>query len=304
MEKIRVGIVSKTYFYVPYWAALERGAFSGEGLDVETVMLGNTSPIAPLESGELDIVIGTPEGVVQNAAAGGRLRIVAGNTGRLSHFVIAQSRFKRIEDLRGATVGILNMTEGTFFHVKAVMAAHGLNYPGDYTVVETGGAPPRHKALIEGRIDMGLQSVPIVYAEEELGFSNLGDVSSYVPDWQFNTVNVNHERAAARPAMVRGFLAAMIDITEWAHTHRAEAAAIAAREMGISVPHAERGWDYYMGKNVLTRDIEVNMKGFSALIDVQRAAGLLPAGAPAAPEFYIDRSSLAAARTMGMGDQA
>ena len=304
MEKIRVGIVSKTYFYVPYWAALERGTFSGAGLDIETVMLGNTSPIAPLESGELDIVIGTPEGVVQNAAGGGRLRIVAGNTGRLSHFVIAQSRFKRIEDLRGATVGILNMTEGTFFHVKAVMAAHGLNYPGDYKVVETGGAPPRHKALIEGRIDMGLQSVPIVYAEEELGFSNLGDVSSYVPDWQFNTVNVNHERAAAHPATVRGFLRAMIDITEWAHTHRSDAAAIAAREMGISVPHAERGWDYYMGKNVLTRDIEVNMKGFSALIDVQRTAGLLPAGAPTDPEFYIDRSYLAAARTMGMGDQA
>lgn len=110
MEKIRVGIVSKTYFYVPYWAAHERGLFAAAGLDVETVMLGNTSPIAPLESGELDITIGTPEGVVQNAAAGGGLCIVAGSTGGLSHFVIAQPKFKRIEDLRGATVGILNMT--------------------------------------------------------------------------------------------------------------------------------------------------------------------------------------------------
>ena len=99
-------------------------------------------------------------------------------------------------------------------------------------------------------------------------------------------------------------LKAMIDITEWAHTHRSEAAAIAAREMGVSVPHAERGWDYYMGKNVLTRDIEVNMKGFSALIDVQRSAGLLPAGAPADPEFYIDRSYLAAARQARAGGQA
>ncbi len=296
MEKIRVGIVSKTYFYVPYWAALSRNLFTNAGLEVETVMLGNTSPIAPLESGELDIVIGTPEGVVQNAAAGGGLGSVAGHTGRLSHFVIAQPKFKRIEDLRGATVGILNMTEGTFFHVKAVMAAHGLHYPGDYIVQETGGAPPRHKALVEGRIDMGLQSVPIVYVEEELGFSNLGDVSGYVPDWQFNAVNVNRERAAARPAMVVNFLKVMLDITEWAHTHRAEAAAVAGREMGIALAHAERGWDYCMGKNVLTRDIEVNMKGFAALIEVQRAAGLLPAGASADPEFYIDRGYLAAAR--------
>ena len=296
MEKIRVGIVSKTYFYVPYWAAHERGLFAAAGLDVETVMLGNTSPIAPLESGELDIAIGTPEGVVQNAAAGGGLRIVAGSTGRLSHFVIAQPKFKRIEDLRGATVGILNMTEGTFFHVKTVMAAHGLNYPGDYKVVETGGAPPRHKALVEGRIDMGLQSIPIVYVEEDLGFSNLGDVSDHVPEWQFNSINVHRERAAARPGLVSGFLEVMLDVTEWAHTHRAETAAVAAREMGISLVHAERGWDYYMGRNVQTRDIEVNMKGLAALIDVQRSAGLLTAGAPADPGFYLERSYLAAAR--------
>lgn len=296
MEKIKVGIVSKTFFYVPYWAALSRNLFTHAGLEIETVMLGNASPIAPLESGELDVFIGTPEGTVQNAAAGGKLRIVAGNTGRLSHFVIAQPKFKRIEDLRGATVGILNMTEGTFFHVKTVMAAHGLNYPGDYKVVETGGAPPRHKALIEGRIDMGLQSVPLVYEEEELGFSNLGDVSDYVPAWQFNTVNVNRERSAARPDPLIRFLRVMVEVTEWAHTHRAEAAAEAVREMGISLSYAERGWDYYMGKNVLTRDFEVNLQGFSALIATQRSAGLLPANAPADPEFYIDRSYLAAAR--------
>ncbi len=292
MEKFKVGIVSKTFFYVPYWAALEQGRFAAAGLEVATTMLGNASQVEPLVSGSLDAVIGTPEGVLQNAAVGGPLRFVAGNAGRLSHFIIAQPRFKRVEDLRGGTIGILSMKEGTFFHVQTVMAAHGLHYPGDYQVKETGGAPPRHKALIEGTIDMGLQSVPWVYAEEELGFSNLGDVSRHVPDWQFNTVNASIERSAARRGPMERFLDVLLGATEWVHTHRAEAAAVAQRAMEISGAHAERGWDYYVGHNVLTRDLEVNVKGLVAVIQAQRRAGLLPAGAPEDPEFYICRTFL------------
>ena len=296
MESFNVGIVSKTYFYVPYWAALEHGWFAGAGLDIATTILGNTAQAGPLESGALDVVIGTPEGVLQNAAAGGTLRMIAGSTGKLSHFVIAQSKFQRIEDLRGAVVGILGQTEGTFFHVKTVMAAHGLHYPGDYAVKETGGAPPRHKALIAGTIDMGLQSVPLVYAEEELGFSNLGDVSRYVPDWQFNTVNASLTQAyARREAMVR-FLRVMLQATEWMHTHRTEAATIAAREMEISQEHAARGWDYYTSNNVITRDISINMQGVDCLIETLASAGLLPAGIDRIAARYLAPEFLAEAR--------
>lgn len=292
MESFKVGIVSKTFFYVPYWAALEQGRFAASGLEVATTLLGNASQVEPLVSGTLDVVIGTPEGVLQNAAAGGPLRFVAGNAGRLSHFIIAQPRFKKIEDLRGATIGILSMKEGSFFHVQAVMAAHGLHYPGDYRVKETGGAPPRHKALIEGTIDMGLQSVPWVYAEEELGFSNLGDVSHYVPDWQFNTVNASIKNSAARRGPMERFLDVLLEATEWVHTHRTDAAAVAQRAMEISDAHAERGWDYYIGQDILTRNLEIDLKGLFSVIQAQRSAGLLPPNVPEDPDFYIDRTFL------------
>ncbi len=296
MEQLNVGTVSKTYFYVPYWAAQKQAFFAAAGLEVHTTLLGNASQIEPLESGKLDVVIGAPEGVLQNAAAGGRLRLIAGHTGRLSHFIIAQPRFRKVEDLRGATIGILSMTEGTFFHVQKILGAHGLRFPADYKVKETGGAPPRHKALVEKTIDMGLQSIPWVYLEEALGFSNLGDVADYVPDWQFNTVNANIERARERRETMVRFLKALLQATEWVYTHRAESAAIAAQEMDISRDHAERGWDYYTGKAVLTRELEINPRGLAAVIDSQRSAGLLPGGFASDPESCFEREFLAAAK--------
>jgi hypothetical protein len=39
-------------------------------------------------------------------------------------------------------------------------------------VKETGGVPPRHKALLEGSIDAALQSVPWNFVAEDAGLRN------------------------------------------------------------------------------------------------------------------------------------
>ena len=116
---------------------------------------------------------------------------MADNTGKLTHSLIARKPFAQVEDLKGATIGILNMTEGTFFQIKEMLAAHGLHYPQDYSVKETGGVPHRHKALLDGSIDAGLQSIPWNYVGEDAGLNKLGDIIDYVPDWQFVTINAN-----------------------------------------------------------------------------------------------------------------
>lgn len=295
-DRIDLGIVSRTFFYVPVWAAIENGQFAAEGLEVTPTILGNASQVPPLLEGKLQVMIGSAEAAMQNAATGGPLRLIAGSTGKVTHSIIAAARFNRIEDLRGATIGILNKVEGTFFQLLEIMERHGLHYPGDYQVKETGGVPPRHKALIEGSIDAGLQSIPWNYVAEDAGLNNLGDVVDYVPDWQFNSTNVNIEWARANRALVVRFLRALLAATEWVHTHRAETAIIAERELPTQRDYALRAWDYYTGTNALTRDLSINHKGLEAVVAAQRQAGLLPGDAPANMDAYIAAEFLDAAR--------
>ena len=295
-DKFVVGTVSRTFFAMPLWIAAEQGLFANEGLDVAITIFGNASQIEPLLDGRFQAVIGSPELAMQNAAAGGPLRIVAGNAGKLVHSLIARSPFARIEDLRGGTIGILNTKEGTFFAARTMLAAHGLRYPADYQVKETGGVPPRHRALLEGAIDAGLQSVPWNYVAEDAGMRNLGDVIDYVPDWQFVSLNANDAWAAANRETVVRFLRAMLRATEWLYANRAASAQIAAREIPAPLHHAERAWDYFTGTNALTRDMSVNLTGLAKVIATLREAGLLPAQAPAAPAFYINDRYLRDAR--------
>jgi len=295
-DRLAVGLVSRTYFNMPLWIAAERGYFKEADLDVVSTILGNASQEPPLIDGSLQIFIGSPEGAMQNAAAGGPLRLIAGNCGRLVHSLITRAPFRRFEDLRGATIGIFNSKEGTFFHAKAMLAAHGLNYPGDYQVKETGGVPPRHKALLEGSIDAGLQSVPWNYVAEEAGMNNLGEAADYVPDWQFVSINANDRWASQHRDILVRFLRALDRGTKWLYEHRAEASAIAARELPAPQHHAERAWDFFTGTNALTRDMSINRNGIVAVLATLRETGLLPKDAPADPAFYIDDSYLREAR--------
>ena len=295
-DKIKVGIVSLTFFYVPLWAARDKGFFAAEGLEVELPMLGNASQVVPLTSGEMNVVIGTCEAVLQNAAAGGPLRVVAGNNGKLSHSLIVNSRFTRIEDMKGATFGILNMTEGSFFQLKEMLSKHGLHYTDDYKVKETGGVPPRHKALLAGSIDGGLQSIPWNYVAEDAGFRSLGEINNYVPEWQFVSVNVDNDWARANRGLLVRFLRALSRATDWVYANRAGAVAIAERELPTRRDYAERAWGYYTGTNALTRDMSVNRKGLEKVVATQKQAGLLPQNAPDDAGAYVVDEYLREAR--------
>lgn len=297
IHRIEVGTVSRTFFAVPLWVGMEHGFFREQGLELNLEIFGNASQVEPLLSGAMHIALASPETVLQNTQQGGPLRFIAGNAGKMSHFFIAQPRFKRIEDLRGATIGILNRSEGTFFQLQEIMARHGLTYPADYTVRETGGVPPRHKALMDGSIDAGLQSIPWAYMEEDAGFSNLGDVTDYVPEWQFTTLNVNRDWAARNSDSVVRFLRAMLKSTEWIYNNRTGTAALVEREMHMSQAHAERGWEYFTSRGVLARDLSLNLPGLERVIRTQIEAGLLPPQTAVSTSPFIEPGYLTRARS-------
>jgi ABC-type nitrate/sulfonate/bicarbonate transport system substrate-binding protein len=224
------------------------------------------------------------------------VRLIAGNTGKLTHSLLARAPFRSIQDLKGATIGILNMTEGTFFQIKDMLARHGLHYPGDYKVKETGGVPARHKALLEGSIDAGLQSIPWSYVGEDAGFHKLGDIVDYVPDWQFVSTNANADWAAANRELVTGFLRAICRATDWFYANPDASAQIAAEELPAPIEHARRGWRHYTATNALTRDVSINPAGLAKVLATLRAAELLPAGASLDRARYVIDDYLTAAR--------
>jgi ABC-type nitrate/sulfonate/bicarbonate transport system substrate-binding protein len=117
-----------------------------------------------------------------------------------------------------------------------------------------------------------------------------------VPDWQFVSVNVNREWAAANRGTLVRFLRAIQRGTDWLYANRPGASAIAARELPAPMSHAQRAWDFFTGSNALTRDSSVNMTGLANVIATLVEAGLLPPATPKDPSIYVIDEYLEEAR--------
>lgn len=284
---IRVARISTTFYYVPLWLAMEHGMFGARGISVELEQIGDGAVSTErLRTGDLDISIAPPDGVIADSAANGPLRVIAGNTSGLSHNLIALPKFKQVSDLRGAHIGCISMTEGSTFHFQEIAKQHGLDV-SDYRLDPVGGAPTRHKLLLEGKIDAGLQSIPFTYMEEEAGLVDLAKASDYVPDYQFNSINANSAWTADNVDLTVDFLAAMIEATKLMHSDRAAAAAAAAREMNIELRFAERAWDDFMDLRIMPADLSVSEPGLKKVAELMAKAGVIKDGLPE-PSQYVD----------------
>src|SRR5712691_8154705 len=182
---LNVGVVSRTIFYLPAWTAIQQGFFKQEGLDVRIDVYDGSDKISDdLRAGAKQVGITSIENLIAEAYKGGKLKLVAATAQRPPHFIIAQPEIKSFADLRGKTIGVVSMKEGTTFFVADIARA-GRFALADVKVEAVGGSPTRARLLRERKIDAGLQPYPLSYEAEAAGFSNLGAIAKLVPDYQF-----------------------------------------------------------------------------------------------------------------------
>lgn len=266
---------SRVIFSLPYWVAEQQGFFKEEGLESKLEIINNAEDLKQcLKAGIIQVAIDSPNGVIADADQGGPLRVIAGNANKPPLFVIAQPQIKSIEQLRGATIGVLSLNEGSSKILASIAAVHGLA-PKDYKIVAVGGAPTRAILLREGKIDVGLQPFPLNYQAEAEGFNNLAWAGIYEPEWQFTTINVNRDWAARQPQHAVAFLRAMLRGQRFITSNTGEAARIAANEMNTSEAFAVRAIEDCARLGILDSQLEWSDNGLARVFQLLQADGVI-----------------------------
>lgn len=273
VDTINVANVSRTLFSLPLWVAQHRGFMREEGIETTSAILDSAEKInAALRSGQMQIAMGTPEAVIVDAYKGGTLRLIAGNTRKLPHFIIARPHIKTLSDLRGANFGILSEKEGSTYVVQDIAKKIGLA-PTDYKMTVVGGAPTRWKLLQAGTIDVGLQPFPLSYIAEDAGFTNLGSVIPFVPDWQFTSINADLNWATKNHALVVRFLRGVQRGRDFMRTNPDETAAIAAHELKTTIVLAARAMAETEKLQILDPTLSLTEPGLRKVFSTLQLAG-------------------------------
>jgi NitT/TauT family transport system substrate-binding protein len=290
-QSLTVGLVAPIFNNMPVWTAEHLGLFADAGLTVTAkVLYGVQNVTSATRDGSVEIGLGTPEGVLSDPA--GALIIVGGNARKLANALIARRGIATIADLRGATVGVSHATEGTALLVTEMLAAHGLRAGRDYQLEAIGVASARWEAIQSGKLDAGLQTPPHKYLAQDQGYPDLGEISAYVPDYQFTTVNVRADWAAAHQETLRAFLAALARATRWLYDEPEAATDLAARALATTPDYARRDYEHFATSRSLTTDLTLSEPGMAKVVEVMRAAGTLPGPDDAGWRARIDLSLL------------
>jgi len=293
---LNVGVVSRTIFYLPAWTAIEQGFFREEGLDVRIEVYDGSDKISDdLRAGTKQIGITSIENLIAEAYKGGRLKVVAGTAQRPPHFIIAQPEIKSLADLKGKTIGVVSMREGTTFFVADIARAGGFS-PGDVRVEAVGGSPTRARLLRERKIDAGLQPYPLSYEADAEGFTNLGPIAKLVPDYQFTSVVVNDEWASANRAVLVAFLRALRRGTDHMFAHPDQSAELGAKELRTTPAFARRALEDTDRMDVLARDLGVTDASLRRVFENVKAGQLVGADAPFDRTRFVDDSYLQESR--------
>ena len=291
-EALRVGLVSRTIFYLPVWTADKQGFFQQEGIEPKFDVYDAADKIlADLAAGTHQIGITSIENVIAEAYKGSAFRVVAATAQRPPHYIIAQPEIKTLADLKGKLIGVVSMQEGTTFFVKDVAAKAGFAL-ADVKVQAVGGSPTRARLLKERKIDAGLQPYPLSYEAEADGFSNLGPIADIVPDYQFTSIVVVDGWAKANRATLAGFLRAMRRGTEYMFAHPDESAELGAKELRTSVAFARRALEDTARMDILPRDLSLTDKSLKRVFDSVASAGLLPTNASYDRGKFVDDTYL------------
>lgn len=158
--QVRIAVGSTTdIVYLPTTLAQRLGYFTAEGLNVSiTDTAAGSKSLEALLGGSADVVTGFYDHAIQMAAEGRSVRafvLIARYPGAV--IVIspgARNKIRRIEDLRGATVGVTAPGSSSYFSLNYLLTTHGIAL-GDVSVVGIGGGASRVSAVEHSKVDAG-----------------------------------------------------------------------------------------------------------------------------------------------------
>ncbi|HBA40209.1 MAG TPA: hypothetical protein DCZ05_10850 [Deltaproteobacteria bacterium] len=301
-QAVRAGYAAKTIFFLPFFVAQKMRYYDAEGLKVELIHMGSAAvSLQALVAGQIHFSGQNPDGIIIFNEKGGNLKTIGGLVNGVAYTLVGGKAYKRIEDIKGARLGVASLKGGGTTFLLEYLRTKGLVYPRDYTLaVISGGTPARLAALEAGSIAAAVLGIPHGDIAIDRGFNNLGNVGEAIPAYQFTAITANPAWAEKNGAVVVKFLKAHIRSIRWIYDNLEAAAEFATKEVGVPATYARRGIDYFIKTKLYPRDGSITIEGIKVNLEVLAKDGLLNPPLPS-PEKYVDLSYLKQAqKELGM----
>jgi NitT/TauT family transport system substrate-binding protein len=181
-QSVKVGrTVGGSGFHIPSYVAIDKGFLKAEGLDANFIAATAGVLVRATIAKEIEFTP-IPGGGSEAMLKGAPLVFFVGESLVSQWTLTTTSDIKRVEDLKGKTLGLGRPGSADYSEMVVTLSKHFNMQPGkDYKVISFTGEPDRVAALIQGSIQGGILSFPHAARAEKEGMKILIRTGDYIP---------------------------------------------------------------------------------------------------------------------------
>ena len=302
-DEIKLGVLSTAGDHWPRWVAWDQGFFKEQNLEVREFQTDSIAKaVQALSANSTDMLFpANTQGVVVAMSKGAAIKVVAGDFTKALYDLITGPKYKKVEDLKGGTMAVINLTSGSTVLLQKILGAHGLKYPGDYDLLTVGGTPARYAAVKKGAVAAAMVTIPTSYEAKEDGLNVLANVSNILPDYQFTVIAGNTSWMAGHKDPTVRFLMAMIKAMRFLNDPKNKEASMQSmiKHFKVNKKYAELAYKEVMQDlRPINNDAAPSIKGMETVIQLEVENKGLDKSYPA-KQFIDDAYRLEALKRLG-----
>jgi len=208
LDKINVTLPSKSFQFIVFPLAEQRGYMREEGIELNTVVMASTTGLQAVVAGEMDFTGSGSSALVAVAQSNAPLKTVFAVNDQVLQWLMARPPLASLKDLKGKKIAVTGVAAAATYMLKKIAAKQGLDANKDLTYL---AMPPgqRLPAVLSGAVDAGLLSSEERFPALDHGMKDILYLGKEVKN-SWGTIATNDTFIKTKPKLMMGFMRATI----------------------------------------------------------------------------------------------
>ena len=274
VHSMRISTCAVSGGFVHLYTALDNGLFDKYGMKFENVFIRGSGPnLAALSGDEVQFTYCAADATIPGLAAGIEAKIVASPLVKLPYVLVARKEVRRMEDLKGKSLGIARVGDLSDRLSRALVRKAGLS-PESVTIRPIGGSQgERYQAMAAGIVHGVIITPPLDVRARNEGFNVLYRLVDLNLPFVYSSVHTSTRMIRERPEIVQRMVAAFAEIVHFVEKNPDKAKASIAKAMRTKDQEAlQSAYDVY-AREILDRTMVVPGRAVADAIDLAREMG-------------------------------
>ena len=285
--KIIEGFVSNGALQWPEYIANEFGWFKENGVSVDMVVVG-PGAAQQVAAGSLNIGYSGFPDFIRATNQGAPVTIVINAVDQPPYAVYAKPAIKKIADLKGKTVSIGGIKDVTLIYMEAFIGSAGLK-SSDIDWVYAKATQDRLAALLSGGADAAILYPPATFRAAAAGYTDLGDIETYLKDFPFTVWAANTDWAAKNRDVLLGYIKAYSRAVAWLYDpkNKDQAVDILVKYSKQDRKDSADTYDYFVNKlHAFSANGKLSAASYKRMTDALVSWGDLKQPVPPMSKFF------------------